>query len=122
VAGRTRERADPVRDASLPECDQPLDVGGGTGGEDNADRRHETSGDAATSQDDVDERPTDPAITVDERVDGLELSVGDGGLGLRSPMAIASSMADTFAATVLALPRAARGSMSARARFSEETS
>ena len=41
---------------------------------------------------------------------------------VRSPIAIASSIAETFAATVLALPRAARGSISARARLSEVTS
>ena len=40
----------------------------------------------------------------------------------RSAIAIASSIAETFAATVRALPLAARGSISARARLSEETS
>ena len=74
------ERADPLGDASLAERREPLDVGGGAGRQDDADRRDEAGGDAAAPQHDVHEGAADAAVAVDERVDGLELGVGDGRL------------------------------------------
>ncbi len=80
ASGCLGERADPLGDVSLAERREPLDVGGGPGRQDDADRRDEAGGDAAAPQHDVHEGPADAAVAVDERVDGLELRVGDGRL------------------------------------------
>ena len=80
--GRRRSANEPIQSATVPlsERNQPFDVGGGAGRQDDADRRNEASGDAAPPQHDVDEGAADAAVAVDERVDGLELRVGHGRL------------------------------------------
>ena len=56
------------------------DVVADPGGEHKTDRRHEARCEAAAAEDDVDERAAGAAVAIGERVDRLELGVGDRGL------------------------------------------
>ncbi len=77
----TGKRRTPLGDLPFAISHEPADVLTGSRGKDDRNRRYESSRDAASPQDHVDEAPSHSAVSVQEGVDRLELSVGDGGLG-----------------------------------------
>jgi len=74
------EEKNPVGDALVLERRQPGDVGLRVRGQDEAHRRHVAGCEAPAAQEDVNERASDATVAVRERVDRLELCVGDRGL------------------------------------------
>ena len=80
AADGSREQVEPLVRAILPKGHQPRDVGARVGCEDEAHRRDVAGCEAATPEDDVNERAPHAAVPVGEGVDGLELGVGNSGL------------------------------------------
>ena len=64
------------------------------GGEDEAHRRDVSRGKAASAEDNVDETPSDSAVAIRERVNGLELRVGDRGLSDRGDILALDELAE----------------------------
>ena len=73
--GRDGEALEPLVVSPLAESDEPTDVAGAVGCEDDAHRRQDIGGYATPAEDDVDERAPGAAVAVVERVDRLELRV-----------------------------------------------
>jgi hypothetical protein len=77
AGGCLGELRQPAADASESVSREPADIGLRLCREDQADRRDVVADLAPAAQDGVDERAAYPTVAVGERVDGLELSVGD---------------------------------------------
>src|SRR6202040_1936706 len=77
---RLGERAAPVGDSLFAKGCQPTDVAFCVRGEHQADRRHIAQRELPAAEDDMDERAPNPAVSVGEGMDGLELCVSDGSL------------------------------------------
>ncbi|MFF5079490.1 hypothetical protein ACFY36_20735 [Actinoplanes sp. NPDC000266] len=70
----------PVDGTEIAISRQAFDVFARPRQEDEAHWKHRSLGQPATGQDGVDESASDASVAVRERMDGLELSVGQGGL------------------------------------------
>ena len=74
---RAGEGSAPFRDLAFSESDEPRDVQVGPSRQNDRDRWHEAGCDTASAKDHVDEAPADPTVAIEERMDRLELGMGD---------------------------------------------
>src|SRR5437879_12507387 len=77
LVGSDGEETEPLCDVIFPEQRQALDVPLPISREDDTDRRHERGGQSPPSEDDLNQCSSRYAVSVIERVDGLELRMCD---------------------------------------------
>ncbi len=90
MVGSDSEDVEPLSEAIFPEQRQPLDVPPLVSCEDDADWRHERGGQSPSPEDDLNQCSSRSAVSVVERVDGLELRMCDRSLDEgRKPFVVA---------------------------------